>query len=298
MKIDVAIVAPAFVYIPLWIGLRKGFFQDEALDVAISVAGSATHDVTKRIEDGRSHIGIGTPEGVLLDATERLVIAAGHANRAALSLVAQSRFQRIEDLRGASLGVASLTEGTAFILRDILAKHGLTHGDYEIVEAGTHPVRWEALKAGSLDAALQLVPFNFMAAAAGFSLLGEASDYVPAYAFTTVNLRRDWAASEAPALEAFLRALARATAFVYDHPSDIRDEASAFTRLPTQLVDRALGVLVDGEVVARDLRLDHAGLEAVSDILRRAGTPALQSLESAVDLRWLERAQQGMARTL
>ena len=45
--------------------------------------------------------------------------------------------------------------------------------------AGAHPQRWEALKAGTLDAAIQLVPFNYIAEESGFPNLGDVDEYVP-----------------------------------------------------------------------------------------------------------------------
>lgn len=295
-RLDVAIVAPAFVYIPLWVAVNDGIFAAEGLDVHVEVAGGTTHGVTERLIDGRSQIGIGTPEGVLLDSESRLAIVAGHANRAELSLVAQARFTSIEALHGAAFGVASLTEGTAFILREILAQHGLHDGDYHLVEVGTHPVRWQALQAGTLDAALQLVPFNLMARDAGFSILAHASDYVPAYAFTTVNVRSDWAAANGSALERFLRALMAATAVIYEDTAASVVIAATKSGVPAPYVEQALSVLVHGGVVAPDLALDAAGLAKVGETLAAAGKRISFDPLSVVDLSWLGRARQEMIR--
>ena len=46
----------------------------------------------------------------------------------------------------------------------MLGKHGLCYAaDFEFVLAGAHPQRWGALQAGTIDAALQLLPFDMIA---------------------------------------------------------------------------------------------------------------------------------------
>ena len=56
----------------------------------------------------------------------------------------------------------------------MMAAHGLHQPkDFQFVMAGAHPQRWKALQAGTLDAAIQLVPFNYMAEEAGFPNLGD-----------------------------------------------------------------------------------------------------------------------------
>jgi hypothetical protein len=62
----------------------------------------------------------------------------------------------------------------------MMAAHGMQQPtDFQFVMAGAHPQRWEALKAGTLDAAIQLVPFNYIAEEAGLPNLGDVEDYVP-----------------------------------------------------------------------------------------------------------------------
>ena len=101
-------------------------------------------------------------------------------NRLPLTLVAQPRFKRIADLKGAKLGTSSLTEGTAIYTMEMLARHGLHYpGDYEFAVVGVHPARWKALQEGTIDAAVQPIPFDFMALDAGYSNLGNVGDYIP-----------------------------------------------------------------------------------------------------------------------
>jgi len=91
--------------------------------------------------------------------------------------------------------------------------------DYQFVMAGAHPQRWEALKAGTLDAAIQLVPFNYIAGESGFPNLGDADEYVPDFLFCAVCTRMNWANENRDRLVGLLRALRRGVETLHDDPS-------------------------------------------------------------------------------
>ena len=59
----------------------------------------------------------------------------------------------------------------------MLAAHGLTYpADYDFALEGSHVERWKALQAGTIDAALQMIPYDFMAVEAGFTDLGPVTE--------------------------------------------------------------------------------------------------------------------------
>ena len=109
-------------------------------------------------------------------------------------MIAQPRYRALTDLRGARLGTSSLKEGTCHLMERMLAAHDLHQPKESQFELpGAHPQRWKALQAGTLDAAIQLVPFNYMAEEAGFSNLGDVDEFVPDFLFCAVCTRLSWA---------------------------------------------------------------------------------------------------------
>ena len=146
---------------------------------------------------------------------------AANVNRLPLSLIAHPRFTRVEELRGAVLGTSSLTEGTALYTMEVLRRHGLNYpADYTFNVVGLHPARWKALQEGTIDAAVQLIPLNFIAEDAGFRNLGEVTDYIPEIAFTSVIVDRRNAEQNRSRLVAFLRSLIQATAWMGERAND------------------------------------------------------------------------------
>ena len=92
-------------------------------------------------------------------------------------MIALPAHRAFSDLRGGRIGTSSLTEGTRHVAERMLAAHGLAYpGDYEFALEGSHIERWKALQAGTIDAALQMIPYDDIAADAGFTNLGPVTE--------------------------------------------------------------------------------------------------------------------------
>jgi ABC-type nitrate/sulfonate/bicarbonate transport system substrate-binding protein len=150
-----------------------------------------------------------------------LRVIGGNLNGLPLSLIANPRFKRVEDLRGAKLGTSSVTEGTAIYSMEILSRHGLRYpGDYEFSIVGVHTARWQALQNGTLDAALQLIPLNFVAEDSGYTNLAEAYQYIPEIAFISMIVDVRWAERHEDVLLATLRGIREGVDRFYDPQND------------------------------------------------------------------------------
>lgn len=267
--------AAGFNWLPVFLADRQGLFASRGLRIEIHRMGSV-EKATAAVSSGELDIAITPPEGAIRDAAAGgdLRIIAGNVNRLPLSLIAHPRFGRIEDLRGATLGTSSLTEGTALYTMEMLRQHGLHYpGDYRFSVVGVHPARWKALQDGTIDAAVQLIPLNFVAIDAGWPNLGEASDYIPEIVFTALIVRRGWAEATRARLVAFLRALHEATRLVYEPANDAvllaitRDTAQAEGDYARQ----ALDYMRAKQVFAPDLAVPDAAFAKTIELMQKAG---------------------------
>jgi len=86
--VNVGMVAPAFVYFPIWVAIERGFFGSRGIECGISVAGT-TDGTTAALEKGEMQFAMVTPEGVINNAAKggRLRLVEGNSNRAPLSLI-------------------------------------------------------------------------------------------------------------------------------------------------------------------------------------------------------------------
>jgi ABC-type nitrate/sulfonate/bicarbonate transport system substrate-binding protein len=271
-KLNIGLVSRTFFNLPLWAAMENGGFAAENLEVTTEILGNAPQ--TPPLLDGSLHAFIGGPEAVLQNVNTGgpLRIVAGNTGKLTHSLIAAPRFARIEDMRGATVGILNKVEGTFFQLKEMMAAHGLHYpGDYEVKDTGGVPPRHKALLEGSIDAGLQSIPWNYVAEEAGFKDFGEVSKYVPDWQFVTVNANNDWAKAHRPVLVRFLRALARATEWV--HANRGLSAVIAERELPTRrdYAERAWDHYIGTNALARDMAVNRKGLDKVIATLMEAG---------------------------
>jgi NitT/TauT family transport system substrate-binding protein len=293
--VSVGIVAPAYVCAPLWIAQRRGLLERVRIRARAEICGT-TDGTTEAARSGAVQFALTAPEGAIADAMTggRLLLIAGLTNRPPLSLIAQARYRSIEDLRHGRIGTSSLTEGTRHIVEEMLAAHGLAHGrDYEFVLAGAHPQRWEALQRGTIDAALQLIPFDYMAEEAGFSNLGAAATYVPEFAFSAVAVRGDWAQTHRDLVVRFLVALLDAVDWLYLNVGEAAVIAADESSTELRHALRACRELTEQRAIPRDLEISQNALARTISSMRASGVMpehALREPASAVDRSYLDAA--------
>src|SRR6516165_6956355 len=271
-EIEIGIVVPAVIYAPVWLADQRGFLRDEGLTVRLRSFGS-TDGTTAALRDGVVPVTIGSPEGSVGDALSGgdLRLVSGFVNRPPLAMIAQPRYHSMADLRGAKLGTTSLKEGTCHLMEKMMAAHGMHQpADFQFVMAGAHPQRWEALKAGTLDAAIQLVPFNYVAEESGFPNLGEVDEYVPDFLFCAVCTRMSWANENRDHLIGLLRALRRGVEALYDDPVAGAEGLLGEINMKPEHAHRACREFVSKKVIPRDLSINPKAFAATLQAMRRS----------------------------
>jgi ABC-type nitrate/sulfonate/bicarbonate transport system substrate-binding protein len=268
----VGTVSRTFFAVPVWIAIEQGFFDAENLAVEIDVFGNASQIAP--LIDGTFQAVIGSPDLVLQNAAAGgpLRLIAGNAGKLVHSLIARAPFKRIEDLRGATIGILNRKEGTFFAARTMLAAHGLQFpADYQVKETGGVPPRHKALLEGSIDAGLQSVPWNYVAEDVGLNNLGDVIDYVPEWQFVSVNASDTWAAANRETVVRFLRALLRGTQWLYANRAGAAQIAARELPAPLHHAERAWDFFTGSNALTRDMTVNLTGLAKVIATLREAG---------------------------
>ena len=270
--IAIGLVSRTFFNVPLWVAMEKGFFTAENVEVSTTILGNKSQ--VPFLIDGSLQIVIGSPESAMQDAASGgpLRLIAGNAGKLVHSLIARAPFRRIEDLRGATIGILNMKEGTFFTLKTILAAHGLDYPEYyKVTETGGVPPRHKALMEGTIDAGLQSVPWNFVAEDEGMNNLGEVIDYVPDWQFVSVNTNSNWAEDHRSLLVRFLRALLRGTEWLYTHRAESARIASREMPTPLGHAERAWDHFTGTNALTRDMSINRKGLKKVLETQMEAG---------------------------
>jgi ABC-type nitrate/sulfonate/bicarbonate transport system substrate-binding protein len=268
-KLNVGLVSRTFFNLPLWTAMENGGFAAENLEVTTEILGNAPQ--TPPLLDGSLHAFIGGPEAVLqnVNAGGPLRIVAGNTGKLTHSLIAAPRFARIEDMRGATVGILNKVEGTFFQLKEMMAAHGLHYpGDYEVKDTGGVPPRHKALLAGEIDAGLQSVPWNYVAEEVGMNNLGDVIEYVPDWQFVSVNINSQWAEKNRDVLVRFLRAIMRATEWLYANRAAASAIAARELPAPIHHAERAWDFFTGTDALTRDVSVNLKGLAQVIATLK------------------------------
>lgn len=294
----VGIVSRTFFYLPVWAAIQQRLFEKQGLDVHLSILGNQSQ--AEPLLDGKMEVAIATPEAAIQNAAQGgpLRIIAGNTGKLSHSLITRPHFKKIEDLRGGTLGVLNMVEGSFFQIKEMMSHHGLHYpADYRVKETGGVPPRHQALLSGTIDAGLQSIPWNYVAEDAGLRNHGEVVAYIPDWQFVSVNANLRWAEKNNDVVVRFLRALAMATNWVYEN----REAAAAVAEkeLPTSLAyaRRAWDYYTSTNALTRNLSVNSAGLEKVLQTQIEAGLvdeSASRDVQSYVDLRFLQEARMGL----
>jgi len=144
--------------------------------------------------------------------------------------------------------------------------------DVDLIFAGATSARYAALQSGAADAAILTPPYNFHAAAAGFSNLGLTSDFVD-MPFSGISTNRNWAARNAPTIRKFLAAYTKSILWLSD-PKNRReaiDMMVSVSNLKADDVEKSYEFLVVGGFFEPTGRVSRSKLGKVLDALQELG---------------------------
>ncbi len=272
MRVVYGMVSPTATYWLHYIAQARGLYAAEGLTIENYPTGSTGGGVVA-LEAGRVDVASNCPDYVVA-AVERgaaLAIVGGVVHRPVSAIIAQPDVPDLAALRGRRVAVTEQIGGVSSLFKAILRRHGLGPGDYQLCIVGGTPAQAEALRQRAVDAAMLTHPFEARLVAEGFRLLGYTSDYWADYAFTTLNVRRDWAEEQADALVALLRATARAGRWLFEpaHAAEAQAILAQATGLTTAEVADTYRLYVEqGGVLAREGEISDAGIAAVLDVMR------------------------------
>lgn len=295
--------------LPLYVAREQGYFAAQGLEVTVEyTAGSApqlaglargAYDLVQTAPDNVINMDT-DPAAFGLDpamAPRALMVLGGSTGP--LGLYAQPQLHALDDLRGTTLGVDNPTSGFALLMRDMLARAGLSlERDYAVTVAGGTSARLDALRSGSAAATLLYAPYDALAVADGFRLLTASTDHYPAYASLATAALASWIDRHSAAVTGYIGAVLQALGWI-----DRREHAAAvqaiLQREPALGLDAATAALAyraftDPQTgFGVDARLDADGLHRVMEIRTAYANPPrpLGQPDDYLDLRWYDAAR-------
>ena len=207
-KLRVAYAAITAAFSIPWIAKEAGIFQRHGLDVELVYIASGSRAVQTLVGGSIDVAAIGGPAGVdaKLAGADTVYIAIP-VNRVLVFTVAEPHVQRVEELRGKSIGVTRVGTVTDFFTRIFLRQNGLVPDrDVMIRQMGGLPEIVAGLKAGQIQGGTFGFPAVLHARAAGFRVLVDYSTQGFRYPLSSVIVTEKLLRTREPVVRAFLEA--------------------------------------------------------------------------------------------
>jgi len=207
-KLRVAYAAITAAFSIPWLAKDAGIYQRHGLDVELVYIASGSRAVQTLVGGSIDIACIGGPAGVdaKLAGADTIYVAIP-VNRVLVFTVAAPQIQRLEDMRGKSIGVTRIGTVTDFFTRVYLRQNNLVPDkDVMIRQAGGLPEIVAALKAGQVHGGTFGFPSVLHAKAAGFRVLVDYNTAGYRYPLSTVIVTQKLLRAQESAVRRFLEA--------------------------------------------------------------------------------------------
>jgi ABC-type nitrate/sulfonate/bicarbonate transport system substrate-binding protein len=294
-SIKVGMTSKTLFYLPLYAAQKKGFYSGENLKVDMVLIGRSDVQLQALIA-GEINFGALNPDGAILlnEKGGNLKVIAGVDNAAPYILVGGKKYKRIDELKGAKLGVSALRGGATSILLDYLKSKGLQYPrDFNlIVISGGTSARLSALESGAVAAAVLGIPYSDIAIDQGFNRLGDTVEAIPKYQFNGVIVNPAWAEKNRATVVKFLKAHIRALRWIHDQPEQATELFMSEMGVKQPYARKGVDYFaqkvfpIDGSVTLEGLKV-NIEVQARDGILKEP----LPGPEKYVDLSYVRQAQ-------
>ena len=153
----------------------------------------------------------------------------------------------LDQLKGTTIGVPSLTGIIADATKYLLSKRGVGGDEIKFIQT-PFATMGDQLAAGRIDAAVASIPFNEVIAARGFRVhsdivaeaVSDASDGAVQSAMTSIWVASSTFTKDHPELvQAWRDAMREAVAYLDGNESEARAMMHDWLKIPTQIIDKA-----------------------------------------------------------
>ena len=295
-SLKVGMTSKTLFYLPFYVGLKKGFYSAESLKVELILIGRSDVQL-QALLSGEINFGTLNADGVIAinEKGANLKVVAGVDNAAPYFLIGGKNYKKLDDLRGARLGVSSLRGGATSILLEYLKTKGLVYPrDFimTVISGGT-VARLTALETGAIAGAVLGFPYSDIAIDQGFNRLGDTMEVISTYQFNGITVNPSWAEKNRATVVKFLKAHIRSLRWIHEHPDQAAELFTGEMGIKPPYARRGVDYFTKNKVFPIDGSVTLAGLKANIDVQFRDGVlkEPLPSPERYADQSFLRQAQ-------
>jgi NitT/TauT family transport system substrate-binding protein len=240
-------VIPIADVAPLYLGMKKGFFEEQQLEIKPQLAeGGAA--ITPAVLSGDFQIGFSNTISLLIAASQDLPVQiisqgvlAGKSEEEAwadLLVLKDGPIKDAKDLEGKTIAVNTLKNICEVTIKASLEQDGVAVDTLEFTEV-PFPDMNAALEAGRVDAACVVEPFVSQGKA------GKARGIDPFYVRTAPDLTvatyftsTEYAEQNPDVVDRFVEAMNKSLTYAQSHPDEVRQVLLDYTEIPPEAAEQ------------------------------------------------------------
>ena len=276
----------------IWLGTKKGFFEEVGLDVQ-PILLRGTPVAVQALVGESLFVAMGSADAMVSAAVSGadLVSVTGVINGLTQAIVAGKKYKSFKELRGTTVGVQSLASGATTVFKRIFKKNGLDYpGDYKLLAVGGGNFNLAALTSGQVAAAFLVVPLVFTAEEQGFNVLGYYKDYFPNYQLTVMSVKRGWAEKNRSLLVRFLKGALRANRWIFANREAASDFLAKEIQISPELARKGWDYYTANRIWHPNLELNPEGVKVAIEILAEETKLPPQDALKYIDRSFLQQA--------
>ena len=219
MRVGLTSLAPTTL--PVWMAKRQGYFKGENLLVEPIVFTSGTINSQAALA-GEIDIalGSGTEVFTIRLAGEDARFFFGISNFMPFKLYVNPAIKSPAQLKGKRLAVSRFGAQSDFLTRYAVAKLGLDPTkDVTILQIGSTPARYAALKSGSVDGTIVWFPVSLIAGNEGYHMLADLNDIITDWPYLGYYAMANVLKTKRDKVMRYLRAHVKALEWLKANPS-------------------------------------------------------------------------------
>jgi NitT/TauT family transport system substrate-binding protein len=240
-------VIPIADVAPLYLGMEKGFFREENLEIEPQLAeGGAA--IVPSVLSGDYQIGFSNTVSLIIAASKNLpvqivsqgVLAGTGPDDAWDGVVAAkgTGIKTAKDLEGKSIAVNTLNNIGPVTINNVMEKQGADYTKVKYVEI-PFPDMNAALESGRVDAAFEVEPtFSGGKAAGGTVIFSSYVETAPSMTVATYFASKQYIESSGDVVDRFKRAMEKSLDYASQNPDEVRKVIGTYTEIPPEVLDK------------------------------------------------------------
>jgi NitT/TauT family transport system substrate-binding protein len=269
---------------PMYLGMEKGFFENEGLKIEPQVGEGGAALIPTLISGDAQFAFVGVIPAITAVAKDVPIKIVTSSDDAAateekdwqtLVVPKGSPIKGVEDLPGKTIAVNALRGLAEVVISRSLEKQGVDYGDVKLLEV-PFPEMPAALAQKRVDAALLTEPFlSAVLAEGGTQIDAPSVETVPNFPNGVYVATEQYIAENGDIVDRFARAMNRSLEYAQDDPEEVRRIVPTYTETPPEAAQQM-------RLPVFDAQLDQKGIELEAELTAKYGiieeAPAYEEL--------------------